>query len=151
MGSSYFMVIVKKMKIQSSHLWRHKEKTSDPGTSGLLSPYSKIKGLSFDDSMEPDNFRFEFMNAVKEVLKEDGVDSIDIDFDNRDDYYSFVNSVHRFNDDNIHVNFVSKKKEYDHVLTEEEEDLEETLSFSNAKKEEDKKPKKDKKQKKGEK
>lgn len=112
-----------------------------PGTSGLLSPYSKIKGLSFDDSMEPDNFRFEFLKAVKEVLKEDGVDYIDIDFDNRDDYYSFVNNLHDFNEKNINVNFVSKKKEYEHVLTEEEEDLEETLSFSNAKKPEDKKEK----------
>ena len=119
---------------------------SDPGTSGLLSPYGKINGLSFDSSMEPDNFRFEFIEAIREVLKEDGVDYVDMVFDNPDDYYAMVNTIHKFNEDNIHIRYEQRKKDYDQVKTEEEEDLEETLSFSvGSKKEPAKKEKKKKK------
>ena len=121
---------------------------SDPGTSGLLSPYGKIKGLSFDDSMEPDNFRFEFIKTIKEILKEDNVEYVDLLFDNQDDYYSMVNTLHEFNEDNIHIRYVQREKDYDQVLQEEEEDLVETLSFSvGSKKEEDKAKKEQKKKK----
>lgn len=96
--------------------------------------------------MEPDNFRFEFIEAIREVLKEDGVDYVDMVFDNPDDYYAMVNTIHKFNEDNIHIRYEQRKKDYDQVKTEEEEDLEETLSFSvGSKKEPTKKEKKKKK------
>lgn len=113
-----------------------------PGTSGTLSPFGNIKGLSFDDSMEPDNFRFEFIKAIREVIKEEHLDSVDLIFDNPDEYYEFVNTIHKFNEDNIKIRCVQREKEYDKVITEEEEDLEETLSFYNTKKDNNKKEEK---------
>lgn len=118
---------------------------SDPGTSGLISPYSKIKGLNFDDSMEPDNFRFEFLKKVKEVMNEEGIDHIDVIVDNKEDYYSFLNDIHKFGEENVGVTYVKKEKDYDQVITEEEEDLEETLPFNNSKKDDVKKKEKKKK------
>lgn len=112
---------------------------SDPGTSGLVSPYSKIKGLNFDDSMEPDTFRFNYINAVKEVLNEEDVDYVDMEFQNVDEYYNILNSINDFNNENIKVSFVKRKKDFDTIEELEEEDLEETLSFSAVKREEDKK------------
>lgn len=118
---------------------------SDPGTSGLLSPFSKLKGLSFNDDMEPDNFKFEFIKEVKKIMDEEGIDYIDLDFEKKEDYYSFVNTLHDFNVDNIHVNYIEREKEYDKVIQEEEEDLEETLSFQNNKPKKDDKKKETKK------
>ena len=60
---------------------------SDPGTSGLISPYSKIKGLNFDDSMEPDDFRFNYLKSIKEILDEEGIDYVDIEFKDKDEFY----------------------------------------------------------------
>ena len=98
--------------------------------------------------MEPDNFRFEFIKTIKEILKEDNVEYVDLLFDNQDDYYSMVNTLHEFNEDNIHIRYVQREKDYDQVLQEEEEDLVETLSFSvGSKKEEDKSKKEQKKKK----
>ena len=47
-----------------------------PGTSGLLTPYGKMDGLYFDDSMEPDDFIFEFRKSIEEILKNQGVSYI---------------------------------------------------------------------------
>ena len=114
-----------------------------PGTSGLLSPFSKLKGLSFNEDMEPDNFRFEFLKEVKKIMDEENIDYIDMTFENQDDYYSFVNTLHDFNIDNLHVKYVDREKEYDKVVQEDEEDLEESLSFQNLKSKKEEKKQKD--------
>lgn len=74
---------------------------SDPGTSGILSPFSKIKGLYFNDENEPDNFMFEFRNDIERILKEKGVEYIDIKVDNKEDYYRIMNNLSNFNNDKI--------------------------------------------------
>lgn len=95
--------------------------------------------------MEPDNFKFEFIKEVKKIMDEEGIDYIDLDFEKKEDYYSFVNTLHDFNVDNIHVNYIEREKEYNKVIQEEEEDLEETLSFQNNKPKKDDKKKEAKK------
>lgn len=112
---------------------------SDPGTSGLISPYSKIKGLNFDDSMEPDDFRFNYLKSIKEILDEEGIDYVDIEFKDKDEFYSILKNIDDFNKENIKVTFEKRQKDYDVIETVEEEDLEETLSFSAAKREEERK------------
>ena len=49
--------------------------------------------------MEPDNFKFEFIKEVKKIMDEEGIDYIDLDFEKKEDYYSFVNTLHDFNVD----------------------------------------------------
>ena len=59
---------------------------SDPGTSGVLSPWGKMDGLYFDGSPEPDNFRFEFQKAVLAVAEKEGVEKVILNFSDKDDY-----------------------------------------------------------------
>ena len=72
-----------------------------PGTSGILSPFSKIKGLYFNDDNEPDNFMFEFKQDIERILKDKGVDYIDIKVDNKEDYYRIMNNLADFADNQI--------------------------------------------------
>ena len=112
---------------------------SDPGTSGVISPYSKIKGLNFDDSLEPDDFKFKYLKEVEKVMEEEGTSHTGITFKNKGEYYEFLNDVHDFVDKNVKVAYTKKESDFDSVQIEDEEDLEDTLSFSVAKREEDRK------------
>lgn len=94
-----------------------------PGTSGVLSPYNDMKGLYFDDSPEPDDFRFQFMKSVKEILKKEGVTYVELDFENKEDYYKVLNEAYRMVHDGFKVSFTSRENNYD-IILEEEEDLE---------------------------
>ena len=97
---------------------------SDPGTSGTLSPYSDMKGFYFDDSDEPDNYKFDFIKRTRELLREDGVESIVINFETKEDYYRLLKEMREFTENNVKVSYTSRIKEYEVVL-EEEEDMEE--------------------------
>ena len=45
---------------------------SDPGRNGLLSPWGKIKGLYFDDSMETGNFFWNLQHDLQEYYASKG-------------------------------------------------------------------------------
>mgnify|MGYP006887535020 FL=1 len=79
-----------------------------PGTSGVLSPYSKMDGLCFDGSPEPDNFMWLFHNAVKEVAKKRGITLITMDFDTKEDYYNALDELQGFADDHVKITTTSK-------------------------------------------
>lgn len=79
-----------------------------PGTSGVLSPYSKMDGLCFDGSPEPDNFMWLFHNAVKEVAKKRGITLITMDFDTKEDYYNALDELQGFADDRVKITTTSK-------------------------------------------
>lgn len=83
-----------------------------------------MKSLYFDDSPEPDDFRFEFMKAVKEILKEEGATFIEIRFDKKEDFYKVVNEAYEFAHNGFKVSFTSRENTYD-IILEEAEDLEE--------------------------
>lgn len=97
---------------------------SDPGTSGTLSPYSDMKGFYFDDSDEPDNYKFNFIHRTRELLDEEGINSIIIHFDTKEDYYKSLKELREFTENNIKISATSRVKEYEVVL-EKEEDMEE--------------------------
>ena len=97
---------------------------SDPGTSGTLSPYTDMKGFYFDDSDEPDDYKFDFIARAKELLKEDNVDHILINFETKEDYYKVLKDLREFTENNIKISETSRVKEYEIVL-ENEEDMEE--------------------------
>ena len=79
-----------------------------PGTSGVLSPYSKMDGLCFDGSPEPDNFMWLFHNAVKEVAKKRGITLITMNFDTKEDYYNALDELQGFADDRVKITTTSK-------------------------------------------
>lgn len=84
---------------------------SDPGTSGVLSPFGKIEGLYFDDSKEADNFRFNFQKDVSDIMKEEGVEYLEVDLNNKDDYVKLMEELNRFTNHSIKV-FGTSKDEY---------------------------------------
>ena len=61
---------------------------SDPGRNGLLSPWGKIKGLYFDDSMETGNFFWNLQHDLNEYYRDKGKIYIMMEFDKEEDYYS---------------------------------------------------------------
>lgn len=64
---------------------------SDPGTSGVITPFCKTDGLYFDESMEPENFKYDFEKEIIENRKknEDKM-FIDVAYDNITDYFSVM-------------------------------------------------------------
>lgn len=89
---------------------------SDPGTSGMLSPFGKMDGLYFDDSMEPDNFIFDFKKSVEEIVKRKGVTYVSVKFDTKEDYYKAMNLLRNFNDEKIHVSSTSKEDDMELII-----------------------------------
>lgn len=83
-----------------------------------------MKGFYFDDSDEPDDYKFDFIARAKELLKEDNVDHILINFETKEDYYKVLKDLREFTENNIKISETSRVKEYEIVL-ENEEDMEE--------------------------
>ena len=83
---------------------------SDPGTSGILSPFGKIDGLYFNNSREPDDYEFNFKQDLSRIMKEDGVEYIEILLDNKDDYYKLIDELAEFNKNCITVSGTSKNQ-----------------------------------------
>ena len=94
-----------------------------PGTSGTLSPFSDMKSLYFNDSNEPDNFRFDFMNEMRKVLDEEGTQYVNIQFDTKEDYYRIINNLREFTENGIKV--WGTTRDNMEVILEDTEDLEE--------------------------
>ena len=92
---------------------------SDPGTSGLLSPFAKIDGLYFDESDEPDEFFYNLTKELEKKAKKKGVSFIQCEFDNPRDYYKTLKALQDYTDDSITVSGTSREGLYDIVLTEE--------------------------------
>lgn len=96
-----------------------------PGTSGLLSPFSDMKNFYFDDSDEPDEFKVDFLKACEKIIKEEGISSIRMNFQTKEDFYETMHKLTKFTDN--HLSIKSTSVEDDMVLIiEEDENLEET-------------------------
>lgn len=65
--------------------------------------------LYFDASMEPDDSIFEFKRAVEDVAAAEGVKYISIDCSDKQTYYSTMNLLRNFNNENIHVSATSRE------------------------------------------
>ena len=83
---------------------------SDPGTSGILSPFGKIDGLYFNNSREPNDFEFNLKQDLSRIMKEEGVEYIEIECDNKEDYYKLIDKLSEFNKNCITVSGTSKNK-----------------------------------------
>lgn len=81
---------------------------SDPGTSGILSPFTDMKSLYFDSSDEPDQFIFDFMADINKKLESNGVECVQVQFTDKEDYYRIMNHAREFGENNFKVFGVTK-------------------------------------------
>lgn len=81
---------------------------SDPGRNGLLSPWGKIKGLYFDDSMETGNFFWNLQHDLNQYFHDKGKIYIMMEFEKEEDYYSALYDLQQMNDD-VHCYGTSKE------------------------------------------
>ena len=83
---------------------------SDPGTSGVLSPFGKIKGFYFNDENETDAFRFDYAKDLERVLTEENFEYIKINCATKEEYYALLNKLADFNENAIKINGTSREK-----------------------------------------
>lgn len=103
---------------------------SDPGTSCILSPFGKIEGLYFNNSKEPDDVMYNLKQDISRIMKEEGVEYIEIQCETKEDYYKIIDSLVDFNKDAITVSGVSKKEF--NIIIESVEDIDAEEGEANA-------------------
>ena len=96
-----------------------------PGTSGVLSPFGKINGLYFNDSREPDEYMYNFKQDISKIMKEDGVEYIEILADSKEQYYDILDKLADFNNNNITISGTSKNKEIIIIENDDKDESEE--------------------------
>ncbi len=95
---------------------------SDPGLSGVISPFTKMEGLYFDNSDEPDDYAFELKKKIEEVWDKKGVSYIKLNFDNADDYYDAMVALDKCVDEKVRIMGTSRKGQYDIIIEEEKDE-----------------------------
>jgi hypothetical protein len=95
---------------------------SDPGTSGLLSPFGKIDGLYFNATDEKNNFMYEFQKDLAEVQAQYGIKYIKMDFDSETDFYNALMELQQYAKDNVEMYGTSKNGHYEVVIESEKSD-----------------------------
>ena len=109
---------------------------SDPGTTGILIPFGKIKGLYFDDSYEPESARMEMIKDIEAILKEEGTEYIGIEYENDEDYYKIMEDITKYTDG---ISVYASSIEGDNSILLEVDNLDETTSNKSSVETEEKK------------
>lgn len=75
---------------------------SDPGTSGVLNPFTDMKSLYFDEESEPDDFLFEFMDDLDDVITNEyeGYTLIRFPYQDKSEFYEIQRAI-RENENNV--------------------------------------------------
>ena len=84
---------------------------SDPGTSGLLSPFGKMDGLFFDESSEPDDFTMKFHNRLNQIAEEEGHVRIGMNYETKEEFYDLMGKIRNLTNEVITVDNVSIESE----------------------------------------
>lgn len=92
---------------------------SDPGTSGLLSPFAKIDGLYFNSEDEPDDFYFQLMKDLEKKYEGTNIKFIKCDFESSKDFYKALKDMQKYADENISISGTSRAGHYELVINEE--------------------------------
>ena len=99
---------------------------SDPGTSGVLSPFTDIEGFYFDNSEEPDDFAFKLSKDLERIFKEKGIEYVKFDFESKDDYFNAIMSLNKYVEDNVRVSGTSREGHYEIIVDENVDALDDT-------------------------
>lgn len=86
--------------------------------------------LYFDGSPEPDNFRFDFEEAVSRIAEKKGITKLIINFSDKDDYYNTLNLMRRFDDERISITSTSREDDTT-IIVENAMDLDEEKTKKN--------------------
>ena len=74
---------------------------SDPGMSGVISPFTKLDSMYFNDDTEPNDFRYKFREDIARIMRQEGVDYIEISVGNKTDFYTLLDQIEDFNRANV--------------------------------------------------
>lgn len=107
---------------------------SDPGTSGLLSPFAKIDGLYFDSSDEPDSFYYELVKDLEKKFEGTNIRYIHAEYENPQDYYNALKAMEKYTNENVKMYGTSREGVYDFEIH-EDIDMDEDKSKTEEKKE----------------
>lgn len=101
--------------------------TSDPGSSGVITPFAETYGLYFDDSYEPEDSIFEMEKEIREYRKNANPDKLYIDLydncNNINDLFGIYDKLNKINK-GYKVKFIENDSEkyFIHINLEDEED-----------------------------
>ena len=59
----------------------------------MLSPFSDIEGLYFDNSDEPDDFVIQLNSDLERIFEKKGITFLRIEFENKDDYFNTLTAL----------------------------------------------------------
>lgn len=102
-----------------------------PGTSGILTPFGNIEGLYFNNSSEPDGYAFDFKQDIRKIMEGGDVEYIEIEADNKQDYYKILDELTKFNKNAITISGTSKNRYTVIVENLEGEDVDDTSKTTN--------------------
>ena len=92
---------------------------SDPGTSGILTPFSTVEGLYFDHSNEPDDELYNLRNDIFKVYDKDSdTEYITINAPTKEAYYDALNKISDMNENAIEIT-KSKSKDAIRIIVED--------------------------------
>lgn len=89
---------------------------SDPGMSGVLTPFNDMKSMHFDESMEPSSFYYNLIQDLKEIHEKDDSAYIICHYDSPSDFYKGLEALRNFTEENISISATSREGECEIVI-----------------------------------
>ena len=68
---------------------------SDPGASGILTPFIKTYGLNISDKKEPEEKQYELLQIIEEAVKNEYDHIEKFGIENYEDYYNLMNKIYK--------------------------------------------------------
>ena len=81
-----------------------------------MSPFSDIKGLYFDDSIETDGFYYNLTQDLKEKARKNHQIFIDLEYGDKEEYYNALSALEKYANDNISITGTSKEGTYEIIM-----------------------------------
>ena len=80
---------------------------SDPGATGILTPFIKTHGLNISDKKEPESKQFELLQVIEEAVKNEYEYIEKFGIETYDEYYEMVNKIY---DTTIGCSLITRKE-----------------------------------------
>lgn len=80
---------------------------SDPGATGILTPFIKTHGLNISDKKEPETKQFELLQIIEEAVKNEYEYIENFGIETYDDYYELINKIY---DTTIGCTIITRKE-----------------------------------------
>lgn len=67
---------------------------SDPGATGVLTPFITTSGLAISDKPEPETRQFELLQSIEEAIANEGIYLENFGIETQEEYYEMVNKIY---------------------------------------------------------